>query len=73
MKTNLYIVIDNSNMCWERANDFKTSGDYFDKSTDCLDKKNILTLKEATKLKNELDTEIASCNNITFKIMPLKF
>jgi hypothetical protein len=31
IKTKFYIVIDDDNMLWERAYDFKDRGDYFDK------------------------------------------
>ena len=63
MKTKFYIVVDNDNYIWERAFDFKESQDYFYRDINLITKANILTLKQANKLKTELDKEIASVNN----------
>ena len=68
IKDKFYIVIDDSNMLWERAYDFKNSGDYFDKDISCITNKDLMTIKKATKWRDELDKEISTHNNIKFTI-----
>lgn len=63
-----FIVIDERNNVWERDSDFKNSDDYFDKDISSLIKEDLLSFEDATAFKNELDREIASSNNIKFKI-----
>lgn len=66
--TKFYIVVDDNNSLWERAYDFKDSGDYFEKDISLIDNKDLMTLKKANKWKDELYREISSANNIKFTI-----
>jgi hypothetical protein len=68
IETKFYIVIDDTNMLWERADDFDDSGDYFDKDLSTVESKDLMTIGQATKWKDELDKEISSNNNIKFTI-----
>ena len=68
IENKFYIVVDDTNMIWERAYDFKDSGDYFDKDLSSINSKDLMSLKKATKWKDELDKKISSNNNIKFTI-----
>lgn len=71
-----YVVLDDAGTdaigrLQERSSDFKSDGDYFDKLLVDIGPKDIMTLKKATKWKEELDKEIGSCNDISFYIVPI--
>ena len=67
IKSNFYVVIDDSNMIWEKSID-KDSNDYFDRDPKEISKKNILSHKQAKKLKSEIDKNVSTYNNINFYI-----
>jgi len=72
-----YVVLDDAGTdsigrLWERSPDFKYDDDYFDKLLVDIGPKDIMTLRKATKWKEELDREISSRNNdISFHIVPI--
>ena len=68
VKTNFYIVVDQDNNIWKRSPDFSSDNDYFDKDISQINKKNLLSNKMALSLKNELDKNVSSVNDITFTI-----
>lgn len=72
INTKFYIVIDDRNNLWEKAFDFEDSGDYFDKELSAIENKDLMTLDEATKWKDELEREIASNNNIKLSIKEIE-
>ncbi len=69
IKTKFYIVIDTEdNSLWEKAYDFSSSRDYYPKEISEITKKDLMTLKEATKFRDEIDKELSSFNDLTFII-----
>lgn len=63
-----YIVIDDNGMLWERAFDFKDSGDYSEKNISEIDNNDLMTLEEANKWRDELDKAITTNNYIYFTV-----